>query len=546
MKKLLICVLIFALLMPFTAFAAIDVTVSEKTENSVNVSGTAKSGEKVFLIVLNDDKTEDDVKNGTDNALIYAKTQMCNSDGGYSFDFTISNSDGGDGFTAIVSWNDGKETKVFTFFPKKAKEDFMEEMQECKIGEDEFASAAAIFGLNDFPLTDKAKFSEYAAILSDIRDDLGGLPSDTNGFANAVKAAIVLYAYNNGDERVFSGEDILYADSLGLTELDEYEEYKSKLNSDGRSNTQKALLENTYTDLTDFYKAFKEKIYVECIVNYYKLGYAHVEDYLDKYSEQYGNAGFKLGKLDNVSNTKLLYSELADLSVATLSELSSEFNSLVSKYSSSKSSGGGGRVSSGGSGGSGYIVPTVNPNDTADEESVKITFCDVEEDFWAEEYIYSLARKKIIYGKGNDIFAPFESVTRAELATMLVRAFELDTSLTSSFADVAGTWCEPYVAAAEKAGIVNGISETRFAPNEIVTREQAATMVARAMGLTEAENINVFVDDGEISDYSKTAVYALKELKIIEGRSDGGLFMPKEPLSRAEAAKIIFCMLGNL
>ena len=56
----------------------------------------------------------------------------------------------------------------------------------------------------------------------------------------------------------------------------------------------------------------------------------------------------------------------------------------------------------------------------------------------------------------------------------------------SSFSDVADThWGVPYIEACADAGIVNGYTDGTFLPSSNVTRAEAATMIARALGLTE-------------------------------------------------------------
>ena len=114
-----------------------------------------------------------------------------------------------------------------------------------------------------------------------------------------------------------------------------------------------------------------------------------------------------------------------------------------------------------------------------------------------------------------------------------------------AFEDMEGSWGKPYVGAAVKEGFVSGVSETSFAPDLKINREQAATMVARAMHLASPQVFNVFTDDLQISEYAKGAVYALKDRNIIQGTHDGVRFEPKMALSRAEAAKIIYYVAEN-
>lgn len=100
-----------------------------------------------------------------------------------------------------------------------------------------------------------------------------------------------------------------------------------------------------------------------------------------------------------------------------------------------------------------------------------------------------------------------------------------------------------YVATAVKLGIANGEGES-FGTGKSITRQDLAVMAYRAAKLAEAENAAAFDDDGEISDYAKSAVYCMKEKNIISG-TGGNRFSPLNSCTRAETAKII-CGLINI
>lgn len=111
------------------------------------------------------------------------------------------------------------------------------------------------------------------------------------------------------------------------------------------------------------------------------------------------------------------------------------------------------------------------------------TFADVQ-DHWARPDIELMAGKYVVKGVAADRFAPAKSLTRAEFATMLVRAMGLaeDPASQARFSDIAtGTWYYGYVQTAARAGLVNGRGDGTFGPNDLVTREQAAAMLMRAL-----------------------------------------------------------------
>jgi len=167
-------------------------------------------------------------------------------------------------------------------------------------------------------------------------------------------------------------------------------------------------------------------------------------------------------------------------------------------------------------------------------------FEDVTAEFdWAAESINKLADLGVINGKGDNKFAPNDDITRAEFTKMIVTLLGLEaTGTETAFADcTADDWFTPYVIAATEAGIVTGVADDAFAPNDTITREQACAIVGRAFALTgEAEA--TFTDAAEISDYAVEFVVALAELGIINGYEDGS-FAPANNITRAEAAKIL-------
>lgn len=99
-----------------------------------------------------------------------------------------------------------------------------------------------------------------------------------------------------------------------------------------------------------------------------------------------------------------------------------------------------------------------------------------------------------------------------------------------------------YVIAAHKLGFVNGLSETTFGPGKEITREQVATMMARALGNMklgkEPKEVQSFSDDNLISSWAKKSVYFCKANSIVQG-GEGGKFEPKNPTTKEQLMKIL-------
>lgn len=167
-------------------------------------------------------------------------------------------------------------------------------------------------------------------------------------------------------------------------------------------------------------------------------------------------------------------------------------------------------------------------------------FADVADDFWAAKDIYTLKDAGIIGGKSATEFDPEGDVTRAEFAKMVVGLFGYKaTSDAVNFEDCkAEDWFTPYVAAGVEAGVIKGVSDTEFAPNATITREDACTILGRALNKVAQSNELKFTDADKVAEYAAPYVALLSELGYVNGYVDGS-FAPTNNITRAEAAKII-------
>ena len=155
-------------------------------------------------------------------------------------------------------------------------------------------------------------------------------------------------------------------------------------------------------------------------------------------------------------------------------------------------------------------------------------------------------------GMGNHRFAPNGTTTRAMLVTTLYRlADSPEVGEGSTFTDVAeGAWYADAIAWAQDVGIAKGITETRFAPNSNVTREQAATFLYRfvteylKIESAESTDLSMYKDADKISGYAKTAVAWATAKNLFEGFPNGTL-QPKDTLTRAQLAKLMTILDQN-
>lgn len=206
----------------------------------------------------------------------------------------------------------------------------------------------------------------------------------------------------------------------------------------------------------------------------------------------------------------------------------------------------------GGGGGAGISNPTpIQPIQPYEEPNATDngTFRDVTTSHWAYEAIKSLSDKGIINGMGDGIFAPGGSVTREQIAKMVVLSFDLAGNTETFFSDVdSASWYAPFVATAMKNGIVNGVGNGEYGVGREVTRQDLMVMLYRALsmkGYNFSTDVSAdFSDMESVSEYAKDAVTNLYGAGIVNGTD--GKIEPVRICSRAEAAKLIFETISKL
>ena len=93
--------------------------------------------------------------------------------------------------------------------------------------------------------------------------------------------------------------------------------------------------------------------------------------------------------------------------------------------------------------------------------------------------------------------------------------------------------------AAVEAGYVKGYSDTEFAPDKVISREEACAILGRAYAKAANSELS-FTDKDSIDEYAQPYVALLVEMGFINGYEDG-TFRAQNHITRAEAAKIIGC-----
>ena len=177
-------------------------------------------------------------------------------------------------------------------------------------------------------------------------------------------------------------------------------------------------------------------------------------------------------------------------------------------------------------------------------------FNDVE-GHWSKAAVNDMGSRLVISGVGNEIFQPDKYITRAEFAEIVVNGLGLKRigTFKSSFDDVDNSaWYYNSVAIASEYGLISGYNNKEFRPNDRITREQAMTIIAKAMKITglkvqftigEVEDIlKAFGDTEQASYWSKESIAACVKTGIVSGRN-GHMIAPDGNMTRAETAVII-------
>ena len=178
-----------------------------------------------------------------------------------------------------------------------------------------------------------------------------------------------------------------------------------------------------------------------------------------------------------------------------------------------------------------------------------LPFTDVAESDWFYDAVRYAYENGLMGGIGDNLFAPNHPTTRAQLVTILYR-LEGEPAVTgqSPFTDVeADTWYTDAVTWAAEEGVVNGVSETQFAPGNNITREQLATILfryaqAKGYDVSPRADLSGFPDAGDILPYAQEALSWAVAEGLLQGFEDDSL-RPQGNATRAQIATILmrFC-----
>ena len=176
-------------------------------------------------------------------------------------------------------------------------------------------------------------------------------------------------------------------------------------------------------------------------------------------------------------------------------------------------------------------------------------FRDFDRTAWYAEAVSAAVDNGLLYGKSSSIIDPNGAMTRAEMAAIINRSFGCyKTADISQYKDVSKSkWYYKDVALAVQMGTYNGRSSSSMAPDAPISRQEAMTVVARALELDydayAKTDLSAFSDRSEISNWALPYVRAMVGADYIHGRTKG--LEPLDNITRAEFAQIFYNIIGT-
>lgn len=176
-------------------------------------------------------------------------------------------------------------------------------------------------------------------------------------------------------------------------------------------------------------------------------------------------------------------------------------------------------------------------------------YIDVKKTDWYYDAVNYVNNNGIMTGYSETKFAPNDKLSRAQACQVIYNIADADEQATEAiFSDVSlGQWYTNAISWASKNGVVSGYGNDLFGPNDAITREQMAAILYRYVGApsVEKDNLASYTDSNQISDWATDALNWCVENKIMVGNGNGTM-TPNKIISRAEVATIMMNYFTNL
>jgi len=197
------------------------------------------------------------------------------------------------------------------------------------------------------------------------------------------------------------------------------------------------------------------------------------------------------------------------------------------------------------------IPPSATPAPTS-----TVNLSDVSSDYWARPFIQALADNNVIAGFPDGTFRPNQAVTRAEFAALIQKAFGSQNRVrqlsAGGFSDVpTGYWAASAIQSAYETGFLAGYPGNVFLPNQQIPRVQGIVALSNGLGLTTSSTgassdlSTYYTDASSIPNYAVNSVTAATQSNLVVNYPDIKQLNPQQPLTRAEAAALLYQALAK-
>lgn len=411
---------------------------------------------------------------------------------------------------------------------------------EAETGEQSFKEAAEQYAEVFGIKTGENGVYTLAAAL---RDEQGGFVNKNN-IKEVFDAAEKIYTKNGGNVEEF----LQFINSAYVFDEKVWSVYEKSISGDAAEAVKTAILGTDFKNIGDIKTQFAE-FTVLCGIEKAEH-YTQVSEIIKNLGESV--AGLSLKTYNGLRKKSSVDSALTRQHFENFGDLKTEFERLVEEYGNT---GGGAGGSGGGSSSGGYqsgvtYVPEVNqipdkPENKPEDNPKTHKFDDLKNVQWAAEAVAYLFEAGVVAGKSESKFAPDDKVTRGELAKMISLAMKLEKSGKADFEDIdSASWCAEYVDTVFSNGIMNGTGEKTFSPQETLTREMIASVIYRAaLSAGKMFGDEIKFDDIEAAEpYAREAIAKIAAAGIVSGTGEN-MFSPKNDCTRAQAAKMIFNLM---
>ena len=174
-------------------------------------------------------------------------------------------------------------------------------------------------------------------------------------------------------------------------------------------------------------------------------------------------------------------------------------------------------------------------------EYVPFPFTDVPKTAWYRADVEYIWQHGIMKGISATKFGPDTKMTRAMFVTVLYRmegSPSVEGMQIPAFTDIGAKWCYDAIIWAYNAGVTLGKTATTFAPNDSITRAEIVTMVYRYSGSPTVSGVPNFTDAASVGAWARDAIIWATSVGVVNGYTDGS-FGPNKTALRSEMAAML-------